>query len=403
MVYKTVLADYKKENGTKNVEIYIYHAREKVTIKTEHYILPGQFDKGKIIKHPNADYLNANLDEIKNKLQRHALKNEGITPYELKKWYLGSGQMTFFGYIDYFVKGIKDKSILIKSRGPNNGKPYKKNTIQNYMVNTDLLKEFNPKLNWKDINEDFLNGYIVWLRAKNFADNTIAKAVNILCAIMERSKKIHGTLDYQEFYIPYTDSDSIFLTESEIELIMKATLPKHLEAERLRFYLSYNFFLRFGDSVTLDKEDIFKQEGRTYAKLMDEKTHNIRIIPVLPYTLDLLKKCNYNLPKSTNQESNRDLKDIGKLAGIDSIHTQITVKSGEISKLPACKYNFITTHTARRSMATNVYLSMVKHKNVDLKKLQLMGGWKSISMLEKYLKVGKLVNAMSASDDPFFN
>lgn len=54
-------------------------------------------------------------------------------------------------------------------------------------------------------------------------------------------------------------------------------------------------------------------------------------------------------------------------------------------------------------MATNLYLSMKKNNNVDLKAIQLMGGWKSVVMLEKYLKVDRLANAIGISSHSFFN
>lgn len=404
MVYRITLSDYTKKDGSMNVVIYLYDKGKKSIVSTEHFVQKNQLINGLVQKHPNADYLNALLAEEKSKLQRHALKNPGITSGELKKWYEGGGVTTLFEFIDYFIAGIKNGTILIKGkRSVNKGKPYKKNSIKSIVTYTNYLRDFNPKLNWENITEDFLTDYTVWLREQDYSDNTIAKAIKTVCMIMERGKKLHANYDYLDFEAAYTETDTIFLNEDEIELIMKADLPKHLIDERRRAYLSYNFFLRFGDSLKLDKNDIFTDGEKRFARLMDEKTNNIRIIPVLPYTEQILKECNYYLPETTNQESNRKLKDIGKLAGIDSIYTQITLKHGVVHKLPEKKYLFITTHTWKRSITTNIYLSMVKNKNVDLKKLQLMGGWKSIDMLEKYLKVTKLVNALSAAGDPFFN
>jgi integrase len=403
MVFKVVLADYTKQDGSRNVCVYLYQDGKKAIIATDHFILPGQFDKGKVKKHPNADYLNAELDAFKSKLQLHALKNPGVSPADIKKWYEG-GVTTLFEFIDHFIKGIRDQTILIKGkRSMNKGKPYAPNSIKSIVTYTNYLKEFDPGLNWNDITEDFLTRYLVWMRKDGYSENTIAKAVKTLVMIMGRGKKYHSSTDYLEFEASYVETDTIFLNEAEIELIRRCKLPKELRGERDRFLLSYNFFLRFGDSLTIDRKDIFTEDGAMFARLMDEKTKNIRIVPLLPGTLEILKACDFKLSKTTNQESNWKLKEIGKKAGIDSIYTQITVKDGTVHRLPACKYNFITTHTAKRSITTNIYLSMVKNKNVDLKKLQLMGGWKSVSMLERYLKVDKLVNALSAAGDPFFN
>jgi hypothetical protein len=39
---------------------------------------------------------------------------------------------------------------------------------------------------------------------------------------------------------------------------------------------------------------------------------------------------------------------------------------------------------------------------VPLKVIQMLGGWKSIKMLERYLKIDKMQNAMKASEHEFF-
>ena len=91
----------------------------------------------------------------------------------------------------------------------------------------------------------------------------------------------------------------------------------------------------------------------------------------------------------SNPQSNRDIKTICALARIDTEVTQ-----GE-ERLP--KWKFVTTHTARRSAATNLAL-----QNVSVKIIADLGGWTDIRTLRIYLRASGLDSALVAKDLEFF-
>lgn len=100
-------------------------------------------------------------------------------------------------------------------------------------------------------------------------------------------------------------------------------------------------------------------------------------------------KKNSKLPTSSNQDTNRQLKIIGGLAKIDSL-----VKVGSETRV---KYSFITSHTARRSGATNLYLQGVPDKVImDL------GGWRKVETFRSYIRLTRLESANKAMDYAFF-
>jgi integrase len=394
MIIKPILGHHEKTDGTRQVKIYIYNHGKKDLIPTEYYVRKEDWDKGKVKKgRPNADRINAELNIKISELESTWLSKRNITVSELRE---DKGELSLFGFINQYCQDIKSGKVL------NKGQSFSPNTIKSYFTYTKYLSDFDPKLNWKDINEKFYDDYVIFLRTK-YGENTIAKAIKVLKVIMKKGSKYHSNNQYVNFTASYQESDAIALTEREINLIMDAELPEHLEAERNRFFLSYNLFLRFGDSINLEKRDISKKDNTYFATVVHEKTKNSATIPLFKRSVEILEKYKYKLPPTTNQESNWKLKEIGKEAGIESLVTITKIEKGKVKKITAKKYNFITTHTARRSMATNYYLSMVKHGNVDLKSLQLMGGWKSITVLEKYLRIDKLQNALKASEHPFFN
>ena len=63
----------------------------------------------------------------------------------------------------------------------------------------------------------------------------------------------------------------------------------------------------------------------------------------------------------------------------------------------ALKWKFVTTHTARRSAATNLYL-----QGVSLKMIADLGGWGDEGTLRVYLRASGLDTALVAKDLGFF-
>jgi site-specific recombinase XerD len=407
MKVKPVLAEFKKSDGTHRINIYLYSKGKKTFIPTEYYVRESDFDEGTVKKsHRNHLELNGVIRALCSDIESLGLRFGEKDPFKLKDLYL-KPEVTAISIPDFIKRFAED---MEKGRALNKGKPFAPASITSFKSYARHITNFigDRRIGWQDVNEQFYNEYCTYLRYElGFMENTIARAIKVLKKMMRvamRSPyKLHSNTDFMEFHAAYVDTDSIFLNEDEIKAFSSAEVDKHLVEDQDRFCISYNLFLRFGDGVNIDERDIFQNNGKHFVKLMQAKTRHKPVIPLFPETLERLKKYKYKLPESTNQESNWKLKEIGKIAGINSIFTETYVKQGKIEKESGFKYLFITTHTARRSMATNYYLSMRKHGNIDLKSLQLMGGWKSIAMLEKYLKIESLENALDASEHPFFN
>ena len=74
--------------------------------------------------------------------------------------------------------------------------------------------------------------------------------------------------------------------------------------------------------------------------------------------LEIWRKYNGVLPQSiSNQKFNDYIKEVCKLAKIDSTELKSITKGGLRAQHSFKKYDLITSHTARRSFATNLYLS----------------------------------------------
>jgi integrase len=103
----------------------------------------------------------------------------------------------------------------------------------------------------------------------------------------------------------------------------------------------------------------------------------------------VLNKYPEQLPKiPTDQHFNRQLKIICKLAGIDE-PTMAEVKTNGMTVIRQVpKYELVTSHTARRSFATNLY-----RRGIPSTQLMLLTGHKTEGAFLRYIKVSREDNA----------
>ena len=111
--------------------------------------------------------------------------------------------------------------------------------------------------------------------------------------------------------------------------------------------------LRFSDFSNIKPENIVKSDDDYYIKIITQKTKELVIIPCNPVVLEIFEKYKNNsnkLPKAiSNQKFNDYIKEVCELA-------ELTEK-GRLSSRPKERLcDLISSHTARRSFATNYYL-----------------------------------------------
>ena len=117
--------------------------------------------------------------------------------------------------------------------------------------------------------------------------------------------------------------------------------------------------------------------------LEQSKTGSRVIIPLHPVVNNILEKYNNELPRViTNQKFNKYLKEVTKEAKLeDLVHKAIT-KGGVRKSTRHKKRELVTTHTARRSFATNLYKSGFPSRSI----MQITGHKTEAAFL-KYIKV----------------
>jgi len=217
--------------------------------------------------------------------------------------------------------------------------------------------------------------------------NTIAKDIRLLKAVMNKalSYGLTANVDFrhEDFNVQEQDIDAVYLTDTEIIQLYRLKFDnKKLERERDRFVYGCFVGLRFSDYSNVYAENIRIIDGETYIKIVTQKTGDLVYIPCNPIVLEIFDKYGGRPPKSiSNQRFNEYVKELCKEAGL--------TEKGRLASDPEKPlYTCVSSHTCRRSFATNHYLDGVR--TIDLMKIT---GHKTEKAFLRYIRVSKLDTA----------
>lgn len=393
MTFKPIIWTYRpRRNGQCSVKIY----GQKKYFNTDILIDPKFWDdaKGKVRSiHPHHAQINAIIQKKIVELERTFLNGEQLpTKKNIKaqvKQIEAKPTICQFiqAYIDETAKGEHEISS---------------GTIKHYQSLQLRLNQFaahqGKTVDFEDINQKWYGDFWQFLHT-NFQIQKaggFSKHIKVLKKFMSEAQRrgLHANSAHREtdFKVHQTKGQKIYLTEQEVEKIEcldLCTMP-WLEAERDRWLMCYYFLMRYQDGQDhIGQDNFFPSHGKTFFRYDANKTGIPATIPVKPKAVELLKKYSYKLPQTTNQEANRKIKMIASMAGINS-----TVQENGVHG-PKC--NFVRTHTARRSAATNLAM-----QGVPLDFIAKLGGWNKLETLKKYLLSSGLDVAMVAANYDFF-
>lgn len=296
----------------------------------------------------------------------------------------------FWSLIDRFIKGE------IKFRGRNKSQ----SSLNNYSAVKKHLEGFQSKykypLNFEAITLDFFYKYTSYLiNDLKLSQNTVAKDISILKVFMSEGVDLGLTTNLQYMHKKFTaseeDTDAVYLTEPEIIKLYRHDLSGKKKLEQVRDLFVFGCFvgLRFSDYSDIKPENIVKIDGDHFIKVRTKKTGELVIIPCNAIVLEIFKKYDKmlnKLPKTlSNQKFNDYIKDALKEAEFDEV--------GRLATKPELAlHQCVSSHTARRSFATNYYLQ--GFPTIDLMKIT---GHKTEKAFLKYIRVSKLDSAKRLS------
>lgn len=399
--------------GLPTIILMVYDGRiekRKFMYSTGIKISPSNWDKRK--SRPKL----TGTDAIEQAGVNKYLNNLERTLIEYKSFRLESKKLSREDIKAYILKSQKDdletKGVFISEEGDFHsqweriiettkspgGKNLSPGTKRSKRQTLELIKKYcaarKIKLSFQDIDMDFYYDFDQFMQGKDLKENTRGKHFKEIKAVLREAvdRDIPVNLAYQKksFKVIRASTDSVYLNEDELKKIYTTELPPTLEKQRDAFLMACYVGARHSDWQDIRAENMIKEKTKTLLKITERKTSSIVHIPMHPVVELILKKYKGVPPKIiSNQKFNKALKEIAKKAGLGKV-----LINGKLDD----KYNHISTHTARRSFATNAYLS----RSMDVYQIMKCTGHKSESSFLKYLKLNGKDYAMEASESKFF-
>ncbi len=310
--------------------------------------------------------------------------NSRLLPFVGKSFEVNHS-IEFFGYVESFI----EKRALLPTFAPGTIVVY--NTVLRHLKEFD--KQWQRSISFESLDLDFASDFQNYLfNEKEFKPNYVNKIIqqlrNFLNAAAEEGIEVNRAYKSRRFQVSKEEVKNIFLTVDELNELYHLNLPPGLSNTRDLFIVGAFTGLRFSDFTKIKSKNITTFEGVEVIKIDTTKTGTQVSIPIHPFVKAIFEANDGKAPYPiSNQKMNEFLKDIAakcKWAKLPGIKNKF-------------KYQDVSTHTARRSFATNAYLSGVPP--ISIMKIT---GHKTEKQFMKYIAISSDVNAKIISDHQFF-
>lgn len=218
---------------------------------------------------------------------------------------------------------------------------------------------------------------------------TVENIIDVIMGLIKRSERdglFNSSIACLHLYKdikPKVDvSENHFaLTEEELDKIYELKLQGEEEEIRNAFILQCYFGQRYGDMRCIKH---FEVRDDNTIEIIQEKTTNRPIVPLLPRSKEILENMKLGKVKAQYKDigvSINVLRKIAKKAGITEPFTQLRETLVGTDKVTKPKYEFIGTHTARRTFVT-----MCSRRGISESLIMGTTGHKSLANYYKYDK-----------------
>jgi integrase len=291
--------------------------------------------------------------------------------------------------VSYFTKYIAIKSTEISKRG-----------VQKVQVLKDILMEFEGlkkiKLEISDVNLQFQNEFLEFLTTKkSYRQTTKHRTIKFLKTVCRHARTSGYNTSSQLDSLGVKDGkvNIIYLNPNDIKKLETVKLESaSLENARIWLLLSCYLGQRGGDLMNCTSANVTTIEGQKMLDIRQEKTDLPLYVLLFPEALKLLKENNGEFPRKISlQNYNLHIKTVSKMAGINEITfgSKNAPQSNKKTDGDYEKWELVTTHIGRRSLATNYY------GKISTPLLMAQTGHKSESMFLRYIGKGRTDQVLS--------
>lgn len=292
---------------------------------------------------------------------------------------------------------------------------YSQTTINCWIVFGNLMDRIYKEypFSWADIDNGFSDRMIEYMENRGMMPSYINKEIKCLRQVCKyyneqrvcnvKLTNIHG--------VRREEGDAkakVYLTRKEIKALYKMPLKGTEAKVRDIFLAECCTGQRFSDVIRLS-HDNFRQtaNGNIVYQIKQQKTRIEDVFPCLsPKLIKIMEKYDYELPTPSVTVVNQKIKVILKRLSrsvpslCEKVQTQITARELEEERMGLKhfrrsaggfvmrpKYELVSTHTGRRSAATNMYLARGRdgRRIFTLRQIMKVTGHKKETTLNTYL------------------
>jgi len=320
-------------------------------------------------------------NELRDELNRSDGKATGEMPMDL------------LSFVQTFIDSAQGR-VHVDGSGP-----LHYTTLNRYELTFDLLTAYcakranrktPPPVFFAEVDGAFVAGFTQFLTkgvdGKKYAANTVVKYSRTLRKFLrlakehrEVGKEVNPEVFSKDYTLKEVDSDQIYLNTDELAAFYQLDLSANPRLDRARdlFIVGAWTGLRFGDlsriqlehihDVTVKKEVLHLKNGKEIKEVIERKEKRIRVrtsktstdvtIPVHPCIPVIMAKYGGRVPSGiSNQKQNGYIKEAAAMVPELQVKTMEGRTTGGVRREVAkCKWERVTTHTARRSFASNFY------------------------------------------------
>ncbi|TSJ42635.1 site-specific integrase [Mucilaginibacter corticis] len=302
-------------------------------------------------------------DELKLRIKM-ALSDQG--------WEAKPVKITLLKFVEQLIadtKGGKRINPKTKQRfAPDSHKAYQ-NTLR---ALERFEKHVKIKLDFDAINLEFYNDFKDYLlNEEKVSNNYFGLHIKNIKLFLNESFEIglHNNQkhNHKHFTKLQNETDNIYLNREQLEVLTNLDLSKNARLDRVRdlFLVGCWTGLRFSDFNAIGPKNI---QG-DFIEIETQKTGETVVIPIHQTIKTILGKYEGLTPNSlppsiSNVNMNKYLKELAKEAKFNDLQQIRFYKGGKVIVENIETNELISTHTARRSFATNMHLMGVPSINI---------------------------------------
>lgn len=250
---------------------------------------------------------------------------------------------------------------------------------------------------WEDIDSGYYFRFIKKCDDLGYSKNYQGTMVNNLKIVMSEGykQKWHKNEEFREFTRTSEPASAIYLSTDEIEAIWNLDLKDSLQAKvRDIFIVGLYTGARYEDYSLFTMNNIYS-DG--FLHFTQGKTTDDVIIPVHPRVIEVMKRNGGRVPRVHQNIFNDEVKLVCQRARINE-KVQLKKNHGRITEIVEVeKWEAVSSHTARRSVVTNLAKS-----GVPAHEVMQISGHKSMQAYQRYLKQTFNEVAANLATNPYF-